>query len=979
MNFLQRCTDYVFKQHPTDQLKDICVILPTRRAVFYFKMYLGQLSELPFLAPKVYAIDDFVMEMSGVRRIDRVSLIFELFETFKEFDANIEFDRFIAWASTLLTDFDTIDQYLVENPKSLFEYMSEAEVLSRWKLEVPDDYKTSDLANKYFQLFTNIHNVYHALRSRLMNNGLAYRGMSYRLLAEEVNRLILEEASFSKFYFIGFNALSNAEERIIETLVKAKKAEVIWDTDDYYMKPEYGHRAGKLLRKYKMEGKFGKWNWQENNLLTTPKNIRIIGVENASLQAKIVGHLYAQELNQEQKYATAIVLADESLLHPLMYSLDKNVVDFNITMGLSLRYSMLFTLIDAIFELQQNIAEFKSKTGETYKIPKFSHRHIAKILNHPFIRRYELLKYQNEDKGISNSTIRLALREITQNNLVYLSQEEMLKLGQNEPLFKVLFSRWNDDAQKALKAFEGLIDLLRSVYKESKDAIETEYLYLFLTILNRLEKVINQQKGFKVRTFKHFLYELIRQERIPFSGEPVADLQITSLLETRCLDFDRVMILSTNEGMLPLSKKNNSLIPFDACVNYGLPIHSDEDAIMSYHFFRLLQRAKEIDILYVLPSGEGVGGGSEKSRFILQIENELVNINKKLVKTNNQIPLFNVTYPTIEWQESDQKEPESTIEIQKNEVILQAISKHLAEKGIYPSHLSQYLKCSLQFYFNKIANVSKKEEIEEKFGADIFGNWLHKTLEDIDNDYKPIISEANAQQILSEIPARLDKAYQDEFGGYVIDSGMNFLLREVAEQILKDYFKFHIEAKTFPLEVLSAEQNLEVSFTKEIFGKAQKVKIAGRVDRIERNESRKLLKVVDYKTGMVRQGDLKPGKDQSILDALQDPDKEKLRQLWLYQYLMLKSMATEGGLELADEKLENYDVKAKIYSFRNIKENLEVDIEFVENQSISDFIVSSEQLLGDFATEMLDPNLPFSQTDDLKTCERCDFKGICGR
>jgi uncharacterized protein YlaN (UPF0358 family) len=285
----------------------------------------------------------------------------------------------------------------------------------------------------------------------------------------------------------------------------------------------------------------------------------------------------------------------------------------------------------------------------------------------------------------------------------------------------------------------------------------------------------------------------------------------------------------------------------------------------------------------------------------------------------------------------------------------------------------------LQFYFNKIANVSKKEEIEEKFGADIFGNWLHKTLEDIDNDYKPIISEENAKKILTEIPARLEKAYQDEFGGYVIDSGMNFLLKQVAEQILQDYFKFHIENGTFPLEVLSAEQDLAVSFEKEIFGKTQKVKIAGRVDRIERHESQKVLKVVDYKTGMVRQGDLKPSKDQSIMEALQDPDKEKLRQLWLYQYLMLKSMTTDKGLNLGSEKLENYDVKAKIYSFRNIKENLEVDIEFIDNQSINDFIASSESLLGDFATDLLDPEKPFVQTDNLKTCERCDFRGICGR
>ncbi|MCU0325277.1 MAG: PD-(D/E)XK nuclease family protein [Spirosomaceae bacterium] len=971
MKFLQDSTKYIFEKHTTDTLKDICVVLPTRRAVFYFKRFLGQLSVTPFLAPKVYAIDDFVMEMSGVKQIDRVGLIFELFETFKEFDPQIDFDRFIAWASTLLGDFDTIDQYLLENPKSLFEFMSEAKALARWNLELQENPldKITATTDKYFKLFENIFNVYNALKTRLSNKGLAYRGMAYRYLAEDVKQLILEQTSLQKFYFVGFNALSNSEERIIETLVKAKKAEVLWDTDDYYMVPKYEHRAGTLLRKYKMEGRFGQWNWQSNDLLTSSKNIRIIGLQNASLQAKLAGYFYAEELRQEQRYSTAIVLADESMLYPLMYSLDENVEDFNITMGLSLKNSMLFTLIDSIFELQQNIAEFKSKTGETYKIPKFSHRHISKILNHPFVRKYELLKYEGTraNKQIVNP-IRNALREITKNNLVYLSESEMMNLGGTDKLFRVIFSRWNDDTNKAISSFEQLIDILREVYKESQDAIETEYLYLFLTILNRLDKVVKQQKEFKIRTFKHFLYELIKQERIPFSGEPVADLQIMSLLETRCLDFDRVILLSTNEGLMPAAKKNNSLIPFDACIEYQLPVHTDQDAIMSYHFFRLLQRAKEVDILYVLPSGEGVGGGGEKSRFIMQIENELVKLN----------PRINLSYPKIEWDDAAEDEADSTIIIQKNEIILNEISKHLSEKGIYPSHLSQYLRCSLQFYFNKIARVSKKEEIIEQFGADIFGNWLHKTLEDIDNDYKPIISEADAKQILTEVPNRLEKAYQDEFNGYVIDSGMNYLLKQVAEQILQDYFKFHIENKSFPLEVLSAEQNIEVFFEPDILGKPQKIKIAGRVDRIERDETLKLLKVVDYKTGMVRSADLRPEKDQPIVEALLDPDKDKFRQLWLYQYLMLKAMKSKT-LEIADQKLENYDVKAKIYSFRNIKENLEVDIEFTENQSIDDFIDSSESLLTDFATELLNPHISFTQTNDLEVCDRCDFKGICGR
>ncbi len=974
MSFLKQSASYIFEKHSLTQLKNVCVVLPSRRAVFYFKQELAQLSKVPFIAPEVLAIDDFVMRMSGVNQIDAVSLLFELYEIFKKYDPEVKFNRFISWAPTLLRDFDTIDQYLVENPKSLFEYMSEAKALARWNLELlasgkPELEKTQS-TDKYFKLFENIYNVYHDLHKSLKDKGLSYRGMAYRHLAESIKLLLLDTDSnaiiFEKFYFVGFNALSESEEKIIETLVKTNRAETLWDADSYFMSNKFNHKAGTLLRQYKGSGKFGKWNWLSDDLLNADKKMQIIGVENASLQVKVAGHIYAEAVAINPKVSTAIVLCDENLLQPVMYSLGESITDFNITMGLSLRGSMLFTLIDAIFELQQNIAEFKTKDGGKFKMPKFSHRHIFKVLNHPFIRRYELIKYTSET-GRIKSAFRETLQEILKRNSVYLSEDEMLAFGENEPIFKILFSRWGDSSEKALQAFYDLIDELRSIYRESTDAIETEYLYLFLTILHRLEKILFQNKELNLKSFKHFLYELIKQEKIPFSGEPISNLQIMGMLETRCLDFDRVILLSVNEGILPSGKNVNSLIPFDACIEYHLPVHSDQDAVMSYHFFRLLQRAKEIDILYVIPNGEGVGGGgTEKSRFILQIENELAkeNINIK------------IAYPKIEFAQSVDNEVVNKVEIQKTSEILKNMSRVISEKGIYPTSLSSYLRCSLQFYFDKIAGISKREEVDENFGADIFGTWIHNTLEKIDKDFGPKITKENIDTIISQIENRLDEAYQEKFGGYVVESGMNFLLKQVAEQLLKDFFKTQKDTQVFPMEVLEAEKQIVVNFEKMILGKVQNIKIAGRIDRIEREG--KTLKVIDYKTGKVVLKDLLKSKDVSLEEALIDPDKEKLRQLWLYQYLMLKNMH-EGELNLGGERLENYGVKAKIYSFRNLKENLEVNLSFDSNPTIFGFIEKSEEILTNIVTEMLNPETNFLQTDDLQTCERCDFRGICGR
>jgi hypothetical protein len=335
-----------------------------------------------------------------------------------------------------------------------------------------------------------------------------------------------------------------------------------------------------------------------------------------------------------------------------------------------------------------------------------------------------------------------------------------------------------------------------------------------------------------------------------------------------------------------------------------------------------------------------------------------------------------LSYPKISFGKDTDIEIINKIEIFKNDEILQIISKLISDKGLYPTSLSIYLKCSLQFYFDKIAKISKREEIDENFRADIFGTWIHNTLEKIDKDYGPLIFEENINKIITELEKRLDDAYQEKFGGFIVESGMNYLFKQVAEQLLKDFFESQIETQSFPIEVIEAEQLIEVVYEKVIFGKSQKIKIAGRIDRIEREG--KMLKVIDYKTGKVVAKDLETPKDLSLEEALLNPDKEKLRQLWLYQYLITKSM-NEQPLIIGGEKFEDYGVTAKIYSLRNLKEKLEVNLSFESDTTIFGFIEKSEEILTQIITALLNPEIPFVQTDEIKTCERCDFKGICGK
>ena len=999
--FLERSATHIYSQHNHGQLSRVCVVIPSRRGTLYFKQALAKLSEVPFLAPDVFAIDDFILEMTGLRQIDQVALLFELYDIFKEIDPNVVFEKFITWANILLSDFDKIDQYLVD-AKALFSYISEAKALERWQMQLGESQKDrnlkTDRTDRYFKLFENIYIVYDKLRNRLTEKGLVYRGMAYRDLAEKVETYILEKDRHIKYYFVGFNALSDAEEKIIRTLLKRKNfAETLWDTDTYIMENTH-QKAGNWLRRYKNgDDKQGipplyndEWNWETDELSTGKKNIQIIGVANASVQAKVAGHIYKGwnakeesskgeteegENSENPKTQTAIVLGDENLLVPVMNSLDESVKDFNITMGLSLRNSMLFTLIDSLFELQRNLVEFKTEEGGTVKIPKFSHRQVVKVLNHPFLRRWELMNYQASEESILNP-IRKTLQEIKDRNKVFLSSKELAEISENDPMFEVLFKHWNNKPQNAIKCFYALIDLLRDVYKENQDAIETEYLYQFYLILQRMDGILEDRKEtVAMRSFKVFLYEFIKQTKIPFDSETDENLQIMGMLETRSLDFEKIIILSVNEKTLPSTNRQNTLIPFDALTDpqFNLPTHNHADSVMAYHFFRLLKRAKEIVLIHVLPS-ETYGAG-EKSRFILQIEHELAKIN----------PNIKLTYPTVKFIAGDvEKQEETVLEIQKTDDILQFMEKEISEKGIYPSHFNQYIQCSLQYYFNRIAGIAQADEVEEQIGVDTFGNWIHKTLEIIDKELVNnggIIKKEDLEKVLENVDFYLKEAFKESNQNLRAEEGMNYILYQVGATIVKKFLTHQIKYETFPLELLDVEKTLKVQFFVDVNNKTIPVKIAGRIDRMDRTTDNHI-RVIDYKTGKVEAKDLKINLEDLEIDLLNNKDKDKFRQLWLYKYMVLKQMVSAKGLTIRGIKLEETKntVSSGIYSFRNVEEGfLKQNMEFEVGESIQSFITKSEEKLQEFVADLLNPEKPFEKRKDVENCIYCDYQRICGR
>jgi hypothetical protein len=985
--FLEYAAQHVYTQY-RDSLDRVTVILPTHRAAYFFRRTLAMQTEDPLWAPRIVAVDDFITESAGAELADPIALVWQLYDVCREIDPKVQFDRFTSWAHTLLQDFDKIDQYLVDAAQ-LFDYLSEAKTLERWTPEgVPGRSvrSGSGIMEGYFLLWQNLHRMYKNFKARLRDEGKAYRGMVYRQIAENP-AVLLENEDFDQYIFVGLNALSASEETILKALLKAGRAEVLWDTDAYYMDSNTGVKAGDVLRKYKRSRAFGEWNWQFDDLLTAPKDIHIMGIPNATLQGKVAVQLFHQgrmeyrETNgaadQETDRTTAIVLPDENLLLPVLESLDESVKDFNITMGLSLRQSGLFTLVDALFNLQY-LALRETRPGR--RTVRFNHRHAVKVLTHPFVSQYEQLlfaraKDRKPDDEPFRNPVREVMKHIGGHNVIYITPEELLRIGDGDGLLKVLFTPWEGEPARALTCFRGLIDQLREVYKARKEAIEIEYLYLFSTIIRRLDTILKERyakpgaEKLSLRSFRLFLYELFKQTRIPFSGEPVSSLQIMGMLETRTLDYDTVIILSANEKTLPQPKKQNSLIPLDACQQFGLPTYRSQEATMSYHFYRLLQRARKVYLLYV--SSADTYGAGEKSRFIHQIEHELTRYN----------PLIRLHHQTAQVRERMVADRDYLPRVEKSAGVGEAI-RAVLEKGIYPSQLNMFVNCSLQFYFSAVAGIRGEEEVEENMGAAAFGDLVHKTLENLDKELSqrgvPIMAE-DITRILPDLPERVRKEFLQFYPGYDLESGLNFLMYKIAVRVIRNFLEQLIKDDIFPLEILGLERTLSTTMDLPVNGKTIQVKVSGRIDRIDKVGD--TIRVVDYKTGKIERKHLRGGIDTREM-LLTDPEADKVRQLWLYKYILAKKMLQDGGIQLEDRlvKADHHKLVAGFYSLRNIEAGLLDDaLHLGDGVTLESYVSHTESYLQTLLTQVLDTAVPFQPTERLESCVYCSYKRICNR
>ncbi|SHE42829.1 PD-(D/E)XK nuclease family protein [Chryseobacterium takakiae] len=894
MKFLNKIIDELLEQN-TD-LSGVNVVLPGKRPIVFIRQILKERNYSGFL-PNFFTIEELIHRIADTQEIQGISLWLFAFDVYKSLNLipNDEFSEFLKWFPTLQKDWDDMMKFS-DSDQAVLHYMFDEERIKDWAQNLGDE---DDVPRKKFLNFWRNMNVFlPVLKKKLQEKNWATSGMIHETARKHIDEY--SKNTNEEFVFCGFNAFTPVEEKLVRTLLQWDKAQCFFQADRYYFDDER-QEAGKFLRDHKIWKEFNEsraFKWIEDDF-NQPKNIKVYEVSGNITQTKILPEIF-KEIEDKTYSNTAVVLLDENLL-PATLDVMYGIQNLNITMGFPLKNLSFSNAVKQLFYLQKQLEKNKSS---------YYYRDIFPILE-------ELPKSVEDEAVIDNFKAKIEER-----NIVYISKKLMNELLSGLSYFNLL-----QKADSTNDYLDALIAFCREIKWLDIDDIQYENVSHFENAFRIIKNQLSPyQFVIKMETLEILINQHINSESIDFQGEPLRGLQIMGLLETRLLNFENVILLSVNEGKLPLGNSQNTYIPFDVRKFFDLHTFLENDSIYAYHFYRLIQDSKNVHLLFNALSS-GVNSG-EKSRFITQIEMESSHEIEHLIIENSSEPI--ITQP---------------IEIKKTDIVLERLEKWKSK--VSASHLTSYLYNPIDFYLSKILNTSETDEIEEELSVKNYGNLVHYSLQEIYEDLKgKILKENDLKNSIKAIDHFIEVAieklkHQPEF----YEKGMNFIHRAIAKKVIETILNHDLELvkNGNSLEIIDIEKRFEgIDF---YLNETDKISFFGFIDRIDRLNG--TLRIIDYKTAKIKNLVVKIDEDK-IDEYFHNSDRKQALQLCIYQYVV-ENLPEFWGMP----------VETGIWSFAEAKKGV-VSLQF-EKGTIDDAMKSVKSLIE----EILNPDINF--VEEIKT------------
>ena len=941
------------------EISRLAFVFPNRRAGLFFQKYLSEIAGMPLFSPTILTINDLFLQLSGMQQADRMKMLFRLYELYKTRSGSDEsFDDFLYWGEMLLNDFDDVDKYRVDarmlfaNVTDLremeqdFSYLTPEQVAAIrtfWSSFSPEG--RSENQKQFLALWQILYDLYVDLRRVLADENCGYEGMIFREVVERLERNEGTDLTYEKVVFVGLNALSVTEECLLNQLNQREIADFYWD----YASPLVRDRDNKASYFVERNQERFPSAWplpQEEE--ERERQIEVVGIPSGIGQAKQVYRILdawcdEHEMDAEGALRTAVILPDEQLLIRVLNAIPERIRRINVTMGYPLSATPIASLVEYVLALQKNLRYVDAQ-------PAFYFRDVLPILNHRYVM------------STAAGQIGEVVKDISENNRIYIPSGSLTQT----PLLTVLFTPVKDVESVSdyliavLQALNRVMTDREEVEEEERPVtqteVEREFIYHYFVTVNRMKEMM-RETGVEMRldTYFRLLKRMTDTITIPFHGEPLSGLQIMGVLETRALDFDRLIILSMNEGVFPQRRVANSFIPYNLRRGFGLPTYEHQDSIWAYHFYRLIHRASQVSLLYDTRSN-GLQTG-EVSRFVYQLRYHYE------VPMRDKLVVYNVSSSQV-----------PVLQMEKTATVMEHLNafRKGGARALSASALNTYLDCPLQFYFAVVEGIEEEDEVSETVESNVFGSILHKVMENV---YRPFCGQQITAELLKTVredvltmTGAVARAFAEVF--FKTDvvrplTGQNFLIGEMIRKYATKILER--DGALAPFRYLESEKKVRGLFS---LSDGSEVQLKGFIDRVD--EVGGTLRIIDYKsgTGMTVFPSVEALFDKSAADR-----PKAVMQVFMYAWMYANELSGRTAIQPGIYYVRTLfapTFDAGIY--RRVERGKQERV-----MDFADYRDAFEEGLRGCLDEIFSEETPFIQTTNGKACSYCRFRSICGK